>query len=621
MALPTFYDTGAASVAAGSKIVSGEATFWQSVLEPGDLFTDGASGLMIRIASVDSETQLTLAHAWPGSDIVDGAYEVQLMPRSVGVQERTRQLLAKVSNGTEFKYDEAGPLADRSYYDLRRKNFGFLDTGKNPPELYVKASDAAGDWAGPFLYGTGPAPTLEFAPVATGSSGSQASLAVSGENPYNLAFTIPRGDKGERGFHGWSIEPELVVDGSRRVLRVAGFIGGEGVEPSGVGLYIGVGGLVEDISDAIDIRGTIGPQGVRGLTWSGLWNAGRAYVIDDLVADDTSDAQPATWIALAASVNSRPRDNPAAWELFPASAASTATLGYLAETKTDDYTVTIVDNGKCLIANKATAIAFTLGAAADLGNQFACIVKNVGAAELTVIVSGTDSVDGDSSITIPSTTSAIIKCDGVTFRTLLNTGKIPSKLDSSAVSAFAATLLDDADAATMRSTLGLPWEPIGEEVNAAGLSVVAFPLPAGYSAFHFEFNDVNLNSEQALTVRTSTDDGASYNFGASDYRYMASGAINTGPSFGYSMGMTHMFLSTTLQANNGRALGTFMIDPGSSTTLPTFIGTSSGVGVDGLDRLFEFVTRRNAVARINRFAVFCMSGTFITGKFRLFGRR
>ncbi|MCM2396184.1 phage tail repeat domain-containing protein [Rhizobium sp. S95] len=196
-----------------------------------------------------------------------------------------------------------------------------------------------------------------------------------------------------------------------------------------------------------------------------------------------------------------------------------------------------------------------------------------------------------------------------------------AKLDASAVSAFASTLLDDANAAAARATLGIPWEPIGDEVNAAGLSAVSFPLPAGYSVFHFEFNDVNLNSETYVSVRTSTDNGASYNLGAGDYRYLASGAVTAGPSFGYSAGVPQMYLTPPLQANNGRALGTYMLDPGSGTTLPTFIGTSCAVGADGTDRLFEFATRRNAVARINRFAVFCLSGAFITGKFRLFGRR
>ncbi|MDI6834497.1 MAG: hypothetical protein QMD99_02135 [Rhizobiaceae bacterium] len=115
MALPTYYSAGTVTVAAGGTAVTGVGTAWTSVLQPGDLFTD-ASGLMVRIASIESDTALTLARAWPGAAIAGGAYEIQLTPRSVGVQEATRQLLLMLSNGNLSSIAELTSAADKMPY-------------------------------------------------------------------------------------------------------------------------------------------------------------------------------------------------------------------------------------------------------------------------------------------------------------------------------------------------------------------------------------------------------------------------------------------------------------------------------------------------------------------------
>ncbi|MCM2472164.1 hypothetical protein HGO38_01565 [Rhizobium sp. CG5] len=115
MALPTYYSTGTASVANAGTAVTGSGTSWLNVLQPGDLFGTH-KGLPIRIASVNSNTSLTLAHIWPGTTQSGEAYEIQLTPRSVGVQEATRQLLEQLANGNLSAIAGLTTAADKVAY-------------------------------------------------------------------------------------------------------------------------------------------------------------------------------------------------------------------------------------------------------------------------------------------------------------------------------------------------------------------------------------------------------------------------------------------------------------------------------------------------------------------------
>ena len=67
----------------------------------------------------------------------------------------------------------------------------------------------------------------------------------------------------DAGDKGWS--PVLAVQNNNaaRVLQVVDWVGGEGTKPS-TGKYIGASGLVDDINDAMNIRGDTGPKGDKG---------------------------------------------------------------------------------------------------------------------------------------------------------------------------------------------------------------------------------------------------------------------------------------------------------------------------------------------------------------------
>lgn len=71
------------------------------------------------------------------------------------------------------------------------------------------------------------------------------------------------GVNGSDGSNGWSPTLAVVEDGVRRVHQVTGWVGGTGVTPE-IGQYLSHSGLVSDINQATDVRGSQGVQGIQG---------------------------------------------------------------------------------------------------------------------------------------------------------------------------------------------------------------------------------------------------------------------------------------------------------------------------------------------------------------------
>lgn len=69
------------------------------------------------------------------------------------------------------------------------------------------------------------------------------------------------GDPGADGDNGWMPVHALEEDGERRVLRLALWIGGTGTAPTDyLDQYIGAGGYTATLSEAVDLRGAVGPE-------------------------------------------------------------------------------------------------------------------------------------------------------------------------------------------------------------------------------------------------------------------------------------------------------------------------------------------------------------------------
>ncbi|MDQ0132670.1 hypothetical protein J2T08_000571 [Neorhizobium galegae] len=100
-------------------------------------------------------------------------------------------------------------------------------------------------------------------------------------------------------------------------------------------------------------------------------------------------------------------------------------FGYQQDVKTNDYAVVVGDIGKMLVANKATAINFTLGTAAALTSKFIAGFKNIGVGVLSITPNGAELIDGaNAAITLPAGGSLILKGDGTSFRTFVSNGDV-----------------------------------------------------------------------------------------------------------------------------------------------------------------------------------------------------
>ncbi|WP_029073577.1 hypothetical protein [Kaistia adipata] len=146
------YAAGTISLAAGGLAVAGALTAFLSQVKPGDTLIQGATWAVI--ATVESNTGLTLEKPWPGP-MLTGEAGYQILRTGVGwhsaveINARLTAIIAAIEAGRGVQPDATGTLADRALNDAAPKGFIFWRTDVTPFELYVKASAASGDWAGP----------------------------------------------------------------------------------------------------------------------------------------------------------------------------------------------------------------------------------------------------------------------------------------------------------------------------------------------------------------------------------------------------------------------------------------------------------------------------------------
>lgn len=196
MANTTWYGDGTATVAVGSRTVTGTDTGWLTEvagltpIKVGDKFGIHV-GRPIVIEQIISDTELLLADDWPGPAQSDAPYKIELTSPTIAAVEAMRRLLASLSNGNLDSLSEIsvgtddipigiGPgvfgtinkaalvqgvqydawvsnLAGRAAYNGAAAGFSVLviDIGDGRSALYFKNSATSGDWSAP-SYVTGP---------------------------------------------------------------------------------------------------------------------------------------------------------------------------------------------------------------------------------------------------------------------------------------------------------------------------------------------------------------------------------------------------------------------------------------------------------------------------------
>lgn len=183
--MPNNYTTGTVSVSNGSAVVAGTGTGWAVALVTGGMFS--CAGVAVPIASVESDTSLTLAYAWPGANGAGLAYaiarETSEAVRAAWTNDRLAQILNKLSLSA-IHPDGAGTLAERNalnpvpaagYLWLR------VETGQ-PLEIYKKS---ASGWDGPFALSG-----------ASGSAGSPGAAGISAGLPFKFSTSTTMADPG-----------------------------------------------------------------------------------------------------------------------------------------------------------------------------------------------------------------------------------------------------------------------------------------------------------------------------------------------------------------------------------------------------------------------------------------
>ena len=256
------YGVGTVTVANGGTTVTGTSTFWVGKVRKNDLFTVPAQGLFARVTADPTENDELAINGWPGTDLVDAEYEIISTYIAVDTASRTRELLLGLSL-IDPNYDaQVDTQPDRVAYDDKpgptptTRGFAVLvsDIGDGSSAIYSKQSNATADWSAPAPY------------------------------------------SGPTGAKGWSPNIVSETDGERRVLKLAGYVGGEGTAPTAnVGKYFKADGTWTDtIGDAADFRG-------EGFIFRGAYSGATDYAKGNVAREAGS-----SWIALQPTTGNAP---------------------------------------------------------------------------------------------------------------------------------------------------------------------------------------------------------------------------------------------------------------------------------------------------------------------------
>lgn len=159
-------------------------------------------------------------------------------------------------------------------------------------------------------------------------------------------------------------------------------------------------------------------------------------------------------------------------------------------------------------------------------------------------------------------------------------------------------------------TLG--WTPISRVTTTGSQSTVDITLPAGFAQFRLTAYQVLLSSSAQVLARTSTNNGSSYDSGASDYGRAYSfqaATLNAGQSAGASIFVTDANAANSVITFNG------ILHPGAaSASGARLYGQSAGLNTAATEYYSgHFSGGRNATGRITNIRFLLSAGNFVNG--------
>ncbi|MDV2965097.1 hypothetical protein RZ532_03875 [Nitratireductor aquimarinus] len=168
-----YYETGTASVTQGQTVVTGQGTAWSQIVRPADDFGKHV-GMPIPIASVDSDTQITLAYPWPGPTQAAAPYRVTFTPYHVAYRQALQEIGQLLSSGNVSAL--AGLTLEAGRY-LRASGSGAFDAidGKN---LDALRSLLGANGKFPVFTGDGAMALAGLSDFATAAQGTKADEAL-----------------------------------------------------------------------------------------------------------------------------------------------------------------------------------------------------------------------------------------------------------------------------------------------------------------------------------------------------------------------------------------------------------------------------------------------------------